>query len=37
MIFRDRTSPNVDWNFLGTALVLAIIGCLIVYSATYYG
>jgi rod shape determining protein RodA len=37
MIFRDRTSPNVDWNFLGTALVLAIIGCLVIYSATYYG
>lgn len=36
MIFRDRTSPNVDWNFLGTAVVLAIVGCLLVYSATYY-
>lgn len=37
MNFRDRTAPNVDWNFLGTALVLAIIGCLVIYSATYYG
>ena len=37
MIFRDRTSLNFDWNFFGTALVLAIIGCLLVYSATYYG
>ena len=36
MIFRDRTSPNADWNFIGTALVLAIIGCIVVYSATYY-
>ena len=36
MIFRDRLTPNVDINFLGTALVLAIIGCLLVYSATYY-
>src|SRR6187455_83959 len=35
MIFRDRR-PNVDLNFLGTALVLAIIGCVLVYSATYY-
>ena len=36
MIF-DRATPKVDLNFLGTALVLAIIGCLLVYSATYYG
>jgi len=36
MIFQDRTRPNVDLNFLGTALVLAAIGCLLVYSATYY-
>lgn len=36
MIFRDRTSPTVDFNFLGTALVLAIIGCLLVYSATFF-
>jgi rod shape determining protein RodA len=35
MIFRDR-GPNIDWNFLGTAVVLACIGCLLVYSATYY-
>jgi len=35
MIFQDR-KPNVDLNFLGTALVLAIIGCVLVYSATYY-
>jgi rod shape determining protein RodA len=36
MIFRDRTRPNIDLNFLGTAIVLAAIGCLLVYSATYY-
>lgn len=36
MIFRDRSTPNVDWNFLGTAIVLALIGVLLVYSATYY-
>ena len=35
MIFRDR-GPNIDWNFLGTAVVLACIGCLLVYSATFY-
>ena len=35
MIFRDR-GPSVDWNFLGTAVVLALIGVLLVYSATYY-
>ena len=36
MIIRDRTTPNVDFNFLGTALVLAMIGCLLVYSATFF-
>jgi rod shape determining protein RodA len=36
MTFRDRVRPNVDFNFLGTAVVLAMIGCLLVYSATYY-
>jgi rod shape determining protein RodA len=36
MLFSDRTRPNVDFNFLGTAIVLAAIGCLLVYSATYY-
>ncbi|MEO8216336.1 MAG: rod shape-determining protein RodA [Acidobacteriota bacterium] len=32
--------PNVsriDWNFMGTALSIAAIGCLLVYSATYFG
>lgn len=36
MMLRDRVTPNVDLNFLGTAVVLAVIGCLLVYSATYY-
>ena len=36
MIFRDRRMPTVDLNFLGTAVVLAIIGCVLIYSATYY-
>jgi rod shape determining protein RodA len=36
MMFRDRTAPSVDFNFLGTAIVLAMIGCLLVYSATFF-
>jgi rod shape determining protein RodA len=36
MIFRDRTTPNVDLNFLGTSIVLAMIGCMLVYSATFF-
>lgn len=32
----DRIRPNIDFNFIGTAIVLAMIGCLLVYSATYY-
>jgi rod shape determining protein RodA len=36
MIFGDRTTPRVDLNFLGTAIVLAMIGCLLVYSATFF-
>lgn len=35
MIFGERR-PRVDLNFLGTALVLAIIGCILVYSATFF-
>src|SRR5437016_3578108 len=33
---RTRTFSNVDLNFLGTALVLAAIGCMLIYSATYF-
>jgi rod shape determining protein RodA len=36
MIFGDRGKPRVDLNFLGTAIVLAMIGCLLVYSATFF-
>jgi rod shape determining protein RodA len=36
MIFRER-GPNIDWNFIGTAVVLAVIGVVLVYSATFYG
>lgn len=36
MIDRDRTLPSLDLNFVGTALVIAAIGCLLVYSATYF-
>jgi rod shape determining protein RodA len=36
MIFGDRGTPRVDLNFLGTAIVLAMIGCLLVYSATFF-
>ncbi len=36
MIFGDRATPRVDLNFLGTAIVLAMIGCLLVYSATFF-
>jgi len=31
-----RLFSNLDLNFLGTALVIAAIGCLLVYSATYF-
>ena len=33
---RTRTFANLDLNFLGTALVIAAIGCLMIYSATYF-
>jgi rod shape determining protein RodA len=36
MMFRERTTPSIDLNFLGTAIVLAIIGCVLVYSATFF-
>jgi rod shape determining protein RodA len=31
-----RTFSSLDFNFLGTALVIAAIGCLLIYSATYF-
>jgi rod shape determining protein RodA len=36
MPVRDRTYATLDLNFLGTALVIATIGCLAIYSATYF-
>ncbi|HEV7919766.1 MAG TPA: rod shape-determining protein RodA [Thermoanaerobaculia bacterium] len=33
---RDRVLPTLDLNFLGTALVIAAVGCLAIYSATYF-
>jgi len=35
-VMRDRAFPTVDLNFLGTALVIAAAGCLLLYSATYF-
>jgi rod shape determining protein RodA len=32
----SRTVSRLDLNFLGTALVIAAIGCFLVYSATYF-
>jgi rod shape determining protein RodA len=34
---RERIIPSVDFNFLGTALVIAAIGATVIYSATYFG
>jgi rod shape determining protein RodA len=36
-MFDSRTVSRIDLNFLGTALVIAAIGCTLVYSATYFG
>jgi len=36
MAVRDRTYSTLDLNFLGTVLVIATIGCLAIYSATYF-
>jgi rod shape determining protein RodA len=33
----DRRIATIDWNFIGTALVIAAVGCLAVYSATWNG
>jgi rod shape determining protein RodA len=35
-MIRDRQLATLDLNFLGTALVIAGIGLLLIYSATYY-
>jgi rod shape determining protein RodA len=36
MIIRDRALPSVDLNFIGTAIVIAVIGVLLIYSATWF-
>ncbi|HUP49107.1 MAG TPA: rod shape-determining protein RodA [Thermoanaerobaculia bacterium] len=36
MIIRDRALPTVDLNFIGTAFVLAAIGVVLIYSATWF-
>src|SRR5258708_31019544 len=33
----ERTLSRLDLNLLATALLIAAIGCLLVYSATYFG
>jgi rod shape determining protein RodA len=32
-----RLLPTLDLNFLGTVLVIAAVGCMLIYSATYFG
>ena len=36
-MIRERSFSTLDLNFLGTALVIAAIGCMLIYSATYFG
>ena len=36
MIIRERTLPTVDLNFIGTAIVIAAIGVVLIYSATWF-
>lgn len=33
---RERILPRVDLNFLGTAIVLALVGLMLIYSATFF-
>ena len=35
-MIRERSFATLDLNFLGTALVIAAIGCMLIYSATYF-
>lgn len=35
-MIRERLLPTLDFNFLGTAIVIASIGCMLIYSATYF-
>ena len=36
MIIRERALPTIDLNFIGTAFVLAAIGVILLYSATWF-
>jgi rod shape determining protein RodA len=36
-MLNSKTISRIDLNFIGTALVIALIGCILVYSATYFG
>lgn len=36
-LVNSRITSRLDLNFMGTAIVIAAIGCLLVYSATYFG
>jgi rod shape determining protein RodA len=36
MNIRERSLPTVDWNFIGTAIVIAAIGVVLIYSATWF-
>lgn len=36
-MLNNRAVSRVDWNMFGTAIVIAAIGCLLVYSSTYFG
>jgi rod shape determining protein RodA len=36
-MLRSVQLSRIDWNMVGAAILLAIIGCVLVYSATYFG
>lgn len=36
-MLNSRSISRIDFNFIGTALLIALIGCILVYSATYFG
>ena len=36
-MINSRALTRIDWNMLGTAITIAAIGCLLVYSSTYFG
>ena len=35
-MIRARALSAIDINFIGTALLITAIGCLMIYSATYF-